>query len=144
MTIKRKLTLISDPSHGWLSVSTKDVVALGITDKISSYSCMTMSRVFLEEDCDAGLFIEAAKKAGWDITLKHSSSNKRSGIRSKASYRAENVNTPLVAGGKCKILFNDAIMDVVGITSRSVLVGDGDRVHHTISTSNPFIYIEPV
>ena len=52
----------SDPGHGWLAVKIKELVDLGIVDKISSYSYMRGQTAYLEEDCDAGLFFVAYEK----------------------------------------------------------------------------------
>lgn len=68
----RKLTFMTDPGHGWLSVSNKDIKELGIADKISAYSYMSPTRSFLEEDEDASIFMDAAKAAGWKIETKTS------------------------------------------------------------------------
>ena len=61
MTKPLVYNFITDPGHGWLEVSIDEVYALGIEDQISSYSYVRGERVYLEEDCDAGLFIEALK-----------------------------------------------------------------------------------
>ncbi len=52
-----------DPGHGWLAVSKADCVKAGICDKISAYSYFDEESqiVYLEEDCDAGLFLDAIK-----------------------------------------------------------------------------------
>ena len=71
----QKLTFHCDPSHGWLEVNREDIDALGIADQISAYSyamAATHKRagmVYLEEDCDASLFLDAAKAAGWTIQI---------------------------------------------------------------------------
>jgi hypothetical protein len=52
----------TDPGHGWLAVPYKDLVALGIQDKISDYSYSKGGTAYLEEDCDAGVFITAYKE----------------------------------------------------------------------------------
>ena len=52
----------SDPSHGWLAVPVAKLVALGIADKISTFSYRNTRNVaFLEEDCDAAIFFAALK-----------------------------------------------------------------------------------
>ena len=71
----QKLFFHCDPSHGWLEVPREDIDALGIADQISAYSyamAATHKRagmVYLEEDCDASLFLDAAKAAGWTIQI---------------------------------------------------------------------------
>jgi hypothetical protein len=52
----------SDPGHGWLEVTRAECKRLGILNKISIYSYQRGNKVYLEEDCDATLFIEAKKE----------------------------------------------------------------------------------
>ena len=66
----RKLTFYVDPGHGWLEVDRSDLDALGISDKVSRYSYSKGEKAYLEEDCDAGLFIETAKSNGWTINIQ--------------------------------------------------------------------------
>ena len=66
----RKLTFYADPGHGWLEVDRSDLDALGIIDKVSRYSYSKGEKAYLEEDCDAGLFIETAKGNGWTINIQ--------------------------------------------------------------------------
>lgn len=82
----KNYTWLNDPSHGWLSVPRKDVIALGVAGKISSYSYQKGNRVYLEEDMDAGIFLDAAKAAGWEISFKHSHTDKRHWVRSCAMF----------------------------------------------------------
>ena len=49
-----------DAGHGWLKVSHAELRELGIAHKISSYSYRDENYAYLEEDCDAPLFEEAA------------------------------------------------------------------------------------
>lgn len=57
----KKYTFFSDPGHGWLSVSMKEIEALGIKNKITHYSYISPSktRVYLEEDGDLLTFLYA-------------------------------------------------------------------------------------
>jgi hypothetical protein len=48
-----------DPGHGWLIVDMDELTKLGIKDKISSYSYHKDGTAYLEEDCDAAIYIEA-------------------------------------------------------------------------------------
>jgi len=52
-------TYIVDSGHGWLKVPHSELRTLGIADKISLYSYSNGSYAYLEEDCDAGVFIDA-------------------------------------------------------------------------------------
>tara|TARA_Y100000310_G_scaffold160012_1_gene159697 strand:+ start:315 stop:587 length:273 start_codon:yes stop_codon:yes gene_type:complete len=51
-----------DPGHGWLQVPIKEVVSLGIAEKVSGYSYRYQDQAYLEEDCDYALFYDAYKK----------------------------------------------------------------------------------
>ena len=52
---------ITDPAHGWLTVSLAELQDLGIADDITPFSYINTSKgvAYLEEDCDALRFIRA-------------------------------------------------------------------------------------
>jgi hypothetical protein len=62
--MQRTFTWYSDPGHGWLKVNREDIEELGIEEKISACSYQTPGKrvVYLEEDCDAGIFLRAYKE----------------------------------------------------------------------------------
>ena len=78
----KKLTFHADPSHGWLEVDFADLDALNITTQVSRYSYHSGTRAFLEEDCDAGLYLDAAKEHGWTVNITEKYTNHDSFIRS--------------------------------------------------------------
>lgn len=50
----------SDPGHGWLEVGLADLRDVGLrATQFSSYSYRHGDRLYLEEDCDATLFLKA-------------------------------------------------------------------------------------
>lgn len=51
----------SDPSHGWLEVSRKELEELNLTNCISTYSYQFRDNVYLEEDMDADIFLSMKK-----------------------------------------------------------------------------------
>jgi hypothetical protein len=65
MKVKRKYH--TDPGHGWLEVKYSELKDLGIADKISSYSYIKDDAVYLEEDCDAAVYLDAIKSKGNEI-----------------------------------------------------------------------------
>lgn len=67
-----KLYAHCDAGHSWLAVKKDLLNSLGIAEKISRCSYQKGKTAYLEEDCDAMLFIDAAKKAGYEITFKES------------------------------------------------------------------------
>ena len=64
-----KIKWISDPSHSWLQVSKTWIRELNISTLISNYSYEDKTHVFLEEDCDAAIFIRESHKAGYKINF---------------------------------------------------------------------------
>jgi len=78
--------LHSDPDHGWLCVEREEIARLGLSDKISDYSYES-GLVYLEEDCDAPLFVRAKLAAGETCTIVRVYSDIRSGIRSLNAYK---------------------------------------------------------
>ena len=58
----------TDAGHGWLEVHKDELKLFGIADKISNYSYKRGDKVYLEEDCDAGLFINALENKGIKFT----------------------------------------------------------------------------
>ena len=77
-----------DPSHGWLAVKMQEIIDLGISQKISSFSYMHGQTVYLEEDCDAPIFVKAMQEKNPEFVLvcntKHT--DKTSPIRSYSRY----------------------------------------------------------
>jgi len=65
---------------------------LGIVDKISKHSYYRCSWVYLEEDSDAGIFIEAMKKANKEVTFKEHHTDRQSRIRNYFHYTKELIN----------------------------------------------------
>ena len=76
---------IHDPGHGWLEVWLNDLGQLGLIDKVTAFSHMSDDRqkIYLEEDCDAPLFLEAK---GINAQVWHDWVNKDSFIRGLDTY----------------------------------------------------------
>lgn len=64
-----KYRFISDPGHGWVEVNIDELRRLGITQSISRYSYQHKGNAYLEEDCDAAVFMDAKKAAGEPVEL---------------------------------------------------------------------------
>ena len=61
---------IQDPGHGWIKVPMMDLIVSGVMGKITQYSYYTQTHAYLEEDCDAGTFIDAIKAQGKNVKFK--------------------------------------------------------------------------
>ena len=85
----QKLIFHCDPSHGWLEVPRADAIALGIADKISRFSHVGGHSLYLEEDRDASLYLDAAKAAGYTLNIVERYTNDDSPIRNFDQYTTE-------------------------------------------------------
>jgi hypothetical protein len=90
VNLQTKFKFYTDPGHGWLAVKADEIKTLGIQDRISLYSYTKGQTVYLEEDCDASLFItEYRKVMGKDPEYDFKHTDKRSPIRSYNRYGAK-------------------------------------------------------
>ena len=82
MSAKNKTYIFyNDPGHAWLRVHRAELIELGIAAAVSRCSYQKGSFVYLEEDCDAPLFIKAKESKGCHISIKDKHSNCSSKIR---------------------------------------------------------------
>ena len=89
------INFYSDSSHGWAKVSINEIKELGIAKDITTYSYIADDSVYLEEDYDLGLYINAIKEQyGNDIDINfvdHKSREDENGlscIRDYPRYRS--------------------------------------------------------
>lgn len=85
-------TFYSDPGHGWLRVPMNELIDLDIAPKISAYSYVYRNGkwVYLEEDIDAGKFIDAyVERHGTEPQIVYKYSDNRSDIRNYVHYDAQ-------------------------------------------------------
>lgn len=84
----KKYRYIQDPGHGWVEVELQELERLGISGQVSRYSYANRGKVYLEEDCDAALFIQAKKAAAEPYTLVEVYQEKTP-VRNYDSYRGQ-------------------------------------------------------
>lgn len=80
-----------DPRHSWLAVPRSLITQLGIINLISSFSYADAHTIFLEEDEDMPLFMQAAENAGLDYRVELCGSDEPSMVRELPLF---SVNTP--------------------------------------------------
>ena len=83
-------TFISDPGHGWLEVAA-DVARRVLGEKIkliSNYSYVFDNLIYLEEDCDAPLFLNECKAKGLTCDVEETSLDWDSQIRNYRRFEA--------------------------------------------------------
>lgn len=92
-------TFFSDSGHAWMAVPLEELEELDITDKITTCSYMLNDMAYLEEDLDAGTFINALKEQkGRELTnenFKESYQDGDSRIRNYNRYTANYVREEL-------------------------------------------------
>lgn len=84
-----KITVYSDPGHGWAKVPKALLNKLGISDKITRYSYQRGEHAYLEEDCDLATLITALKERNIGYSFREQvAGHRQSKIRSYEQYRA--------------------------------------------------------
>jgi hypothetical protein len=83
-------TFYQDGGHGWLTAKKSELIELELINKISRFSYEQGHTVYLEEDCDMTVFINAwelntGKKWDWD-QIKRVYHKGKSFIRSLNDY----------------------------------------------------------
>ncbi len=84
--MKRNLKFHNDQGHGWLEVPVRDLTTLGVADDISSSSYQDETSAYLEEDVDAGVYLRAAREAGWIVDTEDHYVDGDSFVRSLPGY----------------------------------------------------------
>lgn len=82
----KKYNVYADPGHAWAKVKFSEIVKLGIHDKISQYSYVRGDSVYLEEDSDLSVFVDALLKIGIKPYWVQHHTDKSSKIRSYMHY----------------------------------------------------------
>lgn len=105
----------SDGGHGWLAVKTKELVELGIADKITSYSFYKGKTTYLEEDQDATTYVKAQEALGNTVQIKEGKNWETCPVRYFKRYEApqpvvvpqEAIDTAFEAGFPQAPVFED-------------------------------------
>jgi hypothetical protein len=63
------LNFHNDGGHGWLECGRELISSADITDKISKYSYQHGDNVYLEEDCDMPLLLDALRKRSIGVVV---------------------------------------------------------------------------
>lgn len=136
------VTHIDTGGHGYLSVSKKDILAIGIDyKKFTSCSGHTLSRMYLEEDYDARFFRDYCNKAG--ITVKETSSyNERFAI--SHNYKSKLFNYQPAVNDRYEINKRTYVVTQLKGNKRIIIRDEVTGFKYRISTNNPFNYIQKV
>jgi hypothetical protein len=80
------LNFYTDAGHGWLEVDQEQLISLGIANKISHYSYKKGDFAYLEEDCDASLYLNQLTANGITFSFKEINHPNESPIRNYSPY----------------------------------------------------------
>jgi hypothetical protein len=78
-----------DPGHAWLEVPLQEIVDLGLKDKITPYSYAAGDKAYLEEDLDAGTFLEMRKRMNKSFEIHDRFFDGESPIRNLPHYQSQ-------------------------------------------------------
>lgn len=134
-------THIDTASHGYLSVSKKDFKLVGGDPaKITQYSGHTVTRLYLEEDCDASYFMEVCKQNGFEVKIK-SGYNEKFAIRH--NYHPELFDYEPQAG-HIVVLGDENKYQISEITPKGNIIVRhiGTGMKYRIGKHNPFEHIK--
>ena len=89
----KTFTFYADAGHAWLAVRVTDLEDIGLTvQEFSPYSYRNGGTVYLEEDCDAGVFIRQWECVKGDFAHRFVDHGTRSRIRSFERLPADTSN----------------------------------------------------
>jgi hypothetical protein len=133
-----RVTYIDNCSHGYYSISKADVLKLGIAEKITGFSGLTFTRVYLEEDCDGLLLYNTAKEKGFEIVVKSSYNPK---FKYTHNYKFKLFNWVPEVGDYVCIYKNEYRLTKIFDTYFEIVK---DGMPYKLSRSNPFAKITDV
>lgn len=81
-----RFSCFADPGHAWLRVPLELIAHLGIGPQVSACSYTRGRWAYLEEDCDAPLFVRAYEARYGSPAVRSVTTDRRSRIREYASY----------------------------------------------------------
>jgi hypothetical protein len=80
-----------DSGHGWLEVPSREIKAMGLGGRITPCSYVFQDKAYLEEDVDAGTFLNMRKLLPKPVSIQHNYLDGRCRIRNYPHYRPENI-----------------------------------------------------
>lgn len=79
----RTFTFYTDPGHGWLMVHMNDLHDIEMSPgQFSGYSYRDHDWLYLEEDCDANIFLANYERLRGNFRIRHEYDDRDSFIRS--------------------------------------------------------------
>jgi hypothetical protein len=90
MEVETSYIYHQDSGHGWLEVPAGEIIAMGLTEKITPYSYLRQGKAYLEEDVDMETFLNLRKLLPQAVDVKINYLDGMSLIRDYPQYKSEN------------------------------------------------------
>lgn len=137
MKITIKATFIDTGGHGYLSISKKDLIAIDYPyEKISGFSGHNLTRVFLEEDCDATNFLNFCEKNNIEVKIKKTYNTK---FNITHNFDPKLFNSKFKVGDKY-ILNDNSVGEITYNNSRYILISISG-IKYRLPKTNPYKYV---
>jgi len=91
--VQTSYTFYEDSGHGWLEVPLQELQDLGIQERITGFSYLYKGKVYLEEDEDAGTFLDMRNKLPKKAAIHNCYFNGMCFIRTYPHYEPGNIQS---------------------------------------------------
>lgn len=132
-----KLTFYSTPGHGYLRVPKSTFVKYGGNPKeISGFSGQDLTTLYLEEDCDAGYFLNLLESKGIEFKIESKYVNS---VSTTHNYEPKLFGCKLI-NGESVVLYDNSVGVIENVRGRILVEVSGNR--YRLPKTNPYKYVK--
>jgi hypothetical protein len=91
MDVRDSYVFHQDSGHGWLEVPVREIRAMGLEGRITPCSYVYQDKAYLEEDMDAGTFLDMRKLLSKPIAIQNNHMDGMCRIRDYPHYKPDNI-----------------------------------------------------
>jgi hypothetical protein len=91
MDVRESYVYHQDSGHGWLEVPIREIKAMGLEERITPYSYLHEGKAYLEEDVDAGTFLDMRNLLPKPVAIQNNHMDGMCRIRDYPHFRPENI-----------------------------------------------------
>jgi hypothetical protein len=91
MDVRDSYVYHQDSGHGWLEVPAREIRAMGLEGRITPCSYLYQDKAYLEEDMDAGTFLDMRKLLPKPVSIQNNYMDGMCRIRDYPHYRPDNI-----------------------------------------------------
>jgi hypothetical protein len=91
MDVRDRYVYHQDSGHGWLEVPSREIKAMGLEGRITPYSYLHEGKAYLEEDMDAGAFLDMRKLLSKPVVIQNNYIDGMCHIRDYPHFRPDNI-----------------------------------------------------